>query len=436
MHTDRFWRFFWVSVGSIFLVLVAFCATYFYLWHIEDPDKKAAVGASYDPERDPFRLALMDSGPNLISDSFYRESLPFGSDDWSWAAEPDWRSDEDAYEGIYSLKANILEPWGGVRINREPIDISSYSSFSFAIKPTLETNELYVELHDEFGNGMGRQMIGWYATTSTSTLSHDIWDQIEIPLVNLLPLDGRKARVSGFSVSSSKPGIFYLDSVKLGKTEVVRERWQESSLDAANASTLSDPFSDASDMPLPSFPSRLSLHLERYYDLWRPIFGLFDRVDKKIRVGPSPRKTNGSMVVFNGGKEWKDYRVDTEIHQGVVSTFSILVRFIDGKNFVSCAFSIDGSLTIVYQMKDGESFTIAKQELPPLNRHRPWYDIKYGAKVAGDELTCSMQGRDPLTVVIPTMPEHGTVGIETWSAESRDYPHTINFFEVQAAKEL
>jgi hypothetical protein len=136
------------------------------------------------------------------------------------------------------------------------------------------------------------------------------------------------------------------------------------------------------------------------------------------------------MLIFGGGKEWTDYAIETRVDWGLVSSFSIVARFKDDKNFATCAFSNYGAMIQIYEVHNGQSTLFSQSPLLPTKSFEWWKDIKAGTKVKGDRVTCTLAGESIISATIPTLPTSGTFGFETWDKYANPTPHTIRAVSV------
>jgi hypothetical protein len=419
-HTDTFWKLFWIVVA----VLTAFfCAAVFALIYFYNPTKTAdaaAVGVVFDPSRDPFEGRRIDTKrPAFTGDYFYQDALPLAFADWSWGVQVNWSSTDMSYEGPDSFKVNFLQDWSGVRVNASDIDLSRYQGISLAVFPRGSLGDLYIELFDSYGNSLGKQSLSWY--TTSGQLTPDSWNEVTIPLDNLFP-EGQGGRpVSGYAISTVHPGIAYIDSVHLEITVASHARWYEPQPTA--------PVPEKPDTPI-GLPYTLGTG-PGIKDQWRTVFGQFEPTANGVRVGTIPQKTTGSMSAIRGGQSWGDYSVDTTTYWGQTSSFSILVRYKDDANFISCAFSNYDAVAQLYDVKNGVSTLIGASPGLPIRTYEPWKDAKAGASVQGDRVSCFVDGDKVLSYEIPDISPTGSAGIETWTQNTYDSPHTLQQFDVK-----
>ena len=148
MKKDNFWKIFLSVMGAVLFSYTSAIAwlRLSYLPQPDDVSLAAAVGATYNPKRDPFIREARAQGPDtqttvLSSDYLYRESIPLGFADWSWGVATNWRSSAQAAEGTFSLQAQFLKPWAGVRLHATAIDITPYHSLSVSVYPDVSVGD-------------------------------------------------------------------------------------------------------------------------------------------------------------------------------------------------------------------------------------------------------------------------------------------------------
>lgn len=422
-HTDTFWKLFWTVVG-IFTVLYfigVVVLTYFY-----NPTKTAdaaAVGIIFDPSRDPFASSRPnDVRPDFAGSIFYDDALPLAFADWSWGIKVDWDSPEAAYEGTNSAKVNFLQDWSGVRVDASGIDLKGYDGLSLAVYPKDGIDDLYIELFDSYGKSLGKQSLAWYAPDGK--FRNNRWNLLNIPLKNLFPEDQSARGISGYAISTINPGVVYLDSVNLIKNTPPHSRWYKPEPVA--------PVEVVEEKPVPPISLPFSLGLSpQDAQSWKTIFGRFELTPNGVRIGSIPEKSTGSMSYILGGQNWTDYSVDSTMYWGQTSAFSILVRYVDDGNFVSCAFSHYNETVQLYDVKKGVSTLLGTSPGLPIRAEEPWKDAKAGASVQGNKVSCYVDGEVALSYEVPDISPTGGVGIETWTRNTYDSPHTLQEFSVK-----
>jgi hypothetical protein len=421
-HADTFWKLFWTIVG---ILIIFYCIGIVVLIYSYNPTKTAdaaAVGIVFDPSRDPFEgKRPNDIRPKFSGEYFYQDDLPLAFADWSWGVNVDWNSRDISYEGLNSFKINFLQDWSGMRVNASDIDLTPYQGISLAVYPKSDLGDLYIEVFDTFGNSLGKQSLSWY--TSSGKLIPDAWNAVVIPFDNLFPPDQGRRPITGYAISTVHPGIAYLDSVHLETSVAPHARWYlPQPVDVEVVPEKPDP-------PI-SLPYTLSFTPD-VKDQWKTIFGKFEPTPDGIRIGTNPEKTTGSMSYVRGGQNWSNYSIDTTLYWGQTSAFSILLRYVDDANFVSCAFSNYDEVVQIYSVQKGVSTLIGTSPGLPIRDYQPWKDAKAGASVRGDAVTCYVDGEKALSAEIPTMSASGSAGIETWTQNTFDSPHLMQLYSVK-----
>ena len=141
----------------------------------------------------------------------------------------------------------------------------------------------------------------------------------------------QRSVITGLSLGADHPGILYADSIHLESSAPDHARWYRPKPPewVPPPPKHIDPISLPYNMELS--PASIS-H-------WHVDFGRFDLAANGVYVGPIAQKTTGSMAYLEGGEAWTNYHMDTISYWGPVESLSLLVRFKDDANFISCAFS-------------------------------------------------------------------------------------------------
>jgi hypothetical protein len=421
-HADTFWKLFWIVVGVLASLFFAVVLALVYFYNPTKTADAAAVGIVFDPSRDPFANKRPDDNrPKFTGEYFYQDALPLAFADWSWGVSVNWNSSEEAYDGTDSFKVNFLQDWSGVRVQASPIDLSLYKGISLAIYPKGQLDDLYIELFDASGNTLGRQSLAWY--TSSGKFSSGAWNRVEIPFKNLFPEGQSPRAITGFAISTVHPGVAFIDAVHLEGSVPSHDRWYEPK-----------PVDDVPEKPDPPIPLSYALNSGPIVkNEWKTIFGKFEPTPDGVRIGTTPEKTTGSMSFIRGGQNWSDYSVDTTTYWGQTSSFSILVRYKDDANFVSCAFSNYDAVAQLYEVKKGVSTLIGASPGLAIREYEPWKDAKAGASVQGDRVSCFVDGEQVLSYEIPDITPTGSAGLETWTQNTYDSPHLLQEYLGQAS---
>ncbi len=422
MKNDYFWKIFGGIVGIITFLLIFFVVwlKFSYIDAPENVSMAAEVGIDYDSSIDPYKRTERIDKFAIINGYLYQDSIPFGFDDWSWNTKNNWRSKLDSNDGSFSIQTVFLKPWGGVRLNSPTTNIENYKSVTIVIKPGVNSDILYFEFYDKYGKSMGRQLLGWYAPNSSLVVNE--WNTIKIPLQNLLPIEN--STITGFSISSKNEGTIYVDSVRLENEQITHDKWSYVEPDVW---VDKGPFFGITQVSLPYIESFTDFSLKS----WKNMFGKLIFKSDSILVGPSPKETNGSIVIYGGGENWTNYKVDANVFWGQTSTFSILSRFANDANFVSCSYSNYGQTVQIYSVANGVSSLISQTPTLAILGFEPWKNVKHAMSVTGNSVECFMDDEQVLRADITSMPKQGSVGFETWSQNSQDYPHKIQSVSVK-----
>lgn len=422
MIVDKFWRFFWISAGSTLLLGLAVAVSLF-VFNTRQGNLLAAIGVNYQEGKDPFEGstygALTGGSISLTSGYLYQNSLPLHFTSWTWEATGDWRSFEQVAEGNAALKLQFNKPGGTVGMSGPNVNIQDSKSLSLQVWASADVGDLYIDVYDKNGNARTTQSLGWY--TATGVLTPNTWEHIVVPLANL----GAQGAISGFSINSKNSGLAFVDAVQLSKVDAPHSIWVAPPEAIAQAF---NPFATSSPASIPYTFSPTPDSLSRWYTY----FGTFGPGKTgEIEAGPSETtKTTGSMTVFRGGRNWSDYHVDTTINWGQVSVFSLLGRFVDDGNFVSCAFSRYGETAQLYQVIKGESNFISQTPPLPVKDFEPWVGVKMGMEVQGNRVGCFVNGEEVLHATLADVSKNGSVGFETWDPNPAAAPHVIESFRV------
>lgn len=419
-HADKFWKLFWTVVGVLAILYFVGVVLLIYFYNPTKTADAAAVGIVFDPSRDPFEgKRYNDTRPKFMGEYFFEDTLPLAFADWSWGVSMDWNSRDVSYEGMNSFKIHFLQDWSGMRVNVSDIDLASYQGISLAVFPKGDLGDLYIELFDTYGNSLGEQSLSWY--TEGGKLTPERWNVVVIPFENLFPTGEHKRPITGYAISTVHPGVAYVDSVRLVASVAPRSRWYKPKPTEA--------VPEKPDPPI-ALPYSLSF-MPNVSDEWRTEFGQFSVTPNGIRIGTVPEKTTGSMSYVRGGENWSDYSVDTTLYWGQTSSFSILVRYTDDANFVSCAFSNYNALVQLYEVKKGVSTLLGTSPSLPVRSYEPWKDAKAGASAEGSRVSCYVDGSKVLSYEVPNIAKTGSAGIETWTQNTYDSPHILQEFSVK-----
>ena len=136
--------------------------------------------------------------------------------------------------------------------------------------------------------------------------------------------------------------------------------------------------------------------------------------------------TTGGAVFLDGSFLWDDYHfeVDLAAHQG--ESLSLLGRFRDSANFVTCTFE-DGRISVAERLGDVESVLATVQATTSLNAGG-----RLGMHVQGTTVDCLLDGNPVLhsDSMSPTL-NHGGVGIKNWSPVAGKAHSTVRTIRIR-----
>jgi len=415
---DTFWKYFLLICAT--LIVGGGVLAYRIITYISPKSLPAIVLPS--TAGDPFAHAQTPLAATT-TDYFFRESVPFGYDKWSWGARVDWRSNSHYFEGVHALGITFTEAWSGVEIAGPGNITKGYRGLALAVYAETGIENLYIEIYDAKGTLIGRQSIGWYFPGEK--IQPRQWHEITIPLENFggyMPL-----MVGRVSIISREVGTVYIDSIRLTNTAVSHPRWQPLNEEAGvlEGPTLSELLLTTAPFPL---PYRLEF-TPLAAGMWYAMTGSFRFAATEGLLGLMPQSTD-TTTLFLGGRTWTNYRASALIHWGTPSTFSLLARFTDESNYVSCAFSTYGMSVQIYQVEAGKSKLIAETPELSIPQIDPWKDVEHAVEVSGNRITCYVRGEKALSAEIPRMQPQGTVGMEAWNRDPGGIPHRIQTLTV------
>jgi|GEM_PF-1915434 hypothetical protein len=421
----NFWKWLGIWFGTAFILCAVGGAMLFVGVQARQADL-AAVDDTYTPNKDPFEGPLQggtstSTSATLIDGYLYRDSLPLGFTNWSWDAEAVWQSTRHIYEGLYALQITFDKPDSNIGMNGPAVPIGGYHSLSIAVYPDSSVENLYLELYDAQGNSLGRQSLAWYAPDSV--LKPNTWQVITLPLANLVG-SSSAAVINGFGITGENPGVAYIDSVQLNTAVVAHSVWTPP---PPPVDTPYDPLATSTPVALPYSLSLTQAALARWYTF----YGTFKLFNGLLIAGPEPGGNTDAVSIFPGGKVWSDYAEQASLNWGEVSVFSLIVRFVDQKNYDSCAFSHDADTVQIYQVVNGVSTLIGQTPTLAVDYDTPWANVVVAAQVEEEHLSCIVGGRNVLSADIPSMRPTGTVGVESYDPNSYASPHTIHMFKVE-----
>lgn len=414
-HTDRFWGIFIILAISFVTLPTLVIAGYLYT---KNESAILSKISSFGPTSDPFEEgSLASSLVSLSSDFLYREFLPLNFSDWSWDVENNWQDATRPAEGSYALKTHYKSPWSGVYLHSPNINLKQYAALSLDVFVENGIKDLFLSMYDETGNSTVKQSLAWYFPEHT--LKRGQWQHLTIPLANLFASTTLPTHMSGIAISAAEPGDAFIDTIRLERSAIAHEPWKEP-VEIQYAIPETQKLS-----PLIPLPYRLNAPLEENLKVWTILFGQVEATNEGIKTGPLPGQTTGSMAVLAGSREWRNYETSVTMDWGLVPVFSLLTRFTDDRNFISCAFQNYGSSVQIYSVVNGNSSLVAQTPLLATQSYESWQGVHVGTKVIDDTVYCLIRDEVVLTAKIPTIARWGMIGFETWDQNGYPAPHII-----------
>ncbi|MCK6462246.1 MAG: polysaccharide deacetylase family protein [Candidatus Pacebacteria bacterium] len=148
---------------------------------------------------------------------------------------------------------------------------------------------------------------------------------------------------------------------------------------------------------------------------WKNLSGEVWVKDGTLHVGSNASTTAG-MTVLAGSKDWTDYNFRTKLDWNKGSTFTLIARYQDNKNYMSCTFSHYGEYARIYQTVNGKTKTLGKSGRLPIPFMEPWLNNDYSVIVNGNEIKCLVNNQWVLKYNTDEMPKFGGIGLKTWDA--------------------
>ena len=161
------------------------------------------------------------------------------------------------------------------------------------------------------------------------------------------------------------------------------------------------------------------------YQGWVKSWGQMAIVDKKLFLG-SQSTTTGALVFLDGSYYWKDYRFDVVADFINGQTFSLISRFQDQKNYVSCVYTPEYvRLTLTL---DGAQQLIANEKN---DTGLLGMDKNIGMTVRGDNVNCLANQTSVVSAQVDHIPAMGGVGVSSWDAEVGNSEMSVKEVTVQ-----
>lgn len=429
MKTGTFWSPF-IFFSCLAVLCIVSVGGFIFIQYVHS-DNPASVIQGHDFARDPFNRPLIPyseitnnskSRTPLLKDGFlYKDNIIEGLGGWGWHASGDWKSSQQVAEGSYSLKVQYAESLGTFGASGFMATLGSTTkSLTAMVNPDTNVGDVRVSLFDEDGNVLKEQSLGWYSLNKK--LIPSVWQRVDIPIANLVSTTTRA--ITGFGMSGLHAGTVFFDSIRFSAQGVDAPPWVSSPEDMYVAY---DPLATSTQFTLP-----YRMHMEEGGMVgWHTFFGKLAISDGVLSVGPARGSNTDSLSVFRNGKLWKNYYTEARLDWGETSVFALISRFVDDRNYLSCAFSHYGDTVQIYQVKDGVSSILAQSPGLSTPYDEAWKGVTVASVVSGNKITCIVNDEKVLTYNVAGAPAYGTVGIEAYDENPFASAHHVHAFSVR-----
>ncbi len=434
MKKGSFWSPFLFFFGGIALAALAI-GGWVFVRYVQS-DNPASVIQGHDFAHDPFSRPLIpysditnydstQAPPALRNGFLYQDAMVNGFGAWGWHASGVWASTEQVAEGAYSLKVSYDQPFGSFGASGFSTLLStSTQSLSLMVYPDAEVSDVRVLLFDEQGHALREQSLGWY--TLNGKLLPGVWQKVTIPISNLI--SSSTLGITGFGFAGSATGTAYFDAVQFSPQTISVAPWVPKVDDVGEG--VYDPLATSTQFSLPYTMKMGPGGLVG----WHTFFGRLAMSRSWLSVGPAQGSNTDSLSVFRSGKLWQDYQIDTTLDWGETSVFSLIMRFVNDRNYLSCAYSHYGETVQIYQMKDGVSTMIAQSPGLSIPFYSPWEHVSLTGQVYGNTVACFLDGEKVLTANATGAPSTGSAGIEAYDQNPFASPHHVHEFRVRGIR--
>lgn len=164
---------------------------------------------------------------------------------------------------------------------------------------------------------------------------------------------------------------------------------------------------------------------------WKSLWGGYAIKDNLLHIVSTASTTSGFTVLENSS-EWTDYLFKTKADLIKGTSFSLVARYRDAKNYVFCSFSNYGKSVNIFQVLNGETKMLGRSSVLPVPFFTPWLNLNFGVKVSGDNIECLINNEWVLRSKIETMPKSGGIGFKIWGDKS--YNNEVIIKEINAEK--
>jgi len=167
------------------------------------------------------------------------------------------------------------------------------------------------------------------------------------------------------------------------------------------------------------------------YTGWVKTWGRISMANNSIILS-SQTSTTGASAFLEGSYLWKNYIFKSDVKLQNGQSFSLLARYKDDKNYISCVFSPE--LLTIEQMLTGERKVIYEEKIDTETIGKE-INASIGIEVNENNVNCYV-GEAPLLSVnnLNNIPEHGGIGFQTRDPQVNNSEITIKKVVVEEIK--
>lgn len=128
--------------------------------------------------------------------------------------------------------------------------------------------------------------------------------------------------------------------------------------------------------------------------------------------------TTGGFATLNGSNDWKNYSVTFKPKSIVGATFSIVGRYTDPLNYVTCTYQNTGTRGYARIDKTVAGVKTQVGTSQAFQRYFPykWEGLPFTMSVNGDKVSCLANGSEVLSGTATNISLQGGIGIKTWDS--------------------
>ncbi|MEN9390122.1 MAG: hypothetical protein RLZZ283_222 [Candidatus Parcubacteria bacterium] len=406
-------KLFWVgyAIAALFILFSVYGIVGF-LEYTSGPEIVLADTDTPAQANDPFPFD--EASPKVAANPIiFTDDLSYGWQTAVW--DSDVRASTDTvFSGTRSLHFRTQVPWAGV-VFESRSKPAPFKSIQLSVNAVQNGDGLYLEAKGKDGRSIGRAPLSWYYPAHA--LVKGAWVSLSIP-ASQLGIQGDN--FSSLSLVSAMPSEAYLDQIMLSTAQV---DWP---VYIAPVLTYDVPLVITNKGTLPYTP-------DATYSNWRRLYGMFTTTTP-VKTGSELTElgSQGSLALYTDGGQFTNYKFESTINWGTGDVFTLVARFKDESNYISCAFADASTVAALYLVTKGESIRLG--ESPQLQRPQmdAFINRKNAIEVIGNTVGCYVDGERVLSMTLPQMESTGTIGVATWSKLPKTIPHTILNLSVEA----